>query len=51
MTKAETLLGVYEVDEPAATTAVAHARGEIAIAKLSIRKAVEAVNKAEAQER
>lgn len=49
--KAQALLGVYDVDEQAATAAVTHARGEIAIAKLSIRKAVAGVNKAEEEER
>lgn len=49
--KAEALLGARVVDEPAATEAVSHARGEIAIARLSIRKAKEAVDRAEEEER
>lgn len=49
--KAEALLGVFNVDEAAATPAVSHARGEIAIARLAIRKAREAVNRAEEEER
>ncbi|CAM9933789.1 unnamed protein product [Scytosiphon promiscuus] len=50
--KAEALLGVrVVVDEPAATAAVSHARGEIAIARLSIRKARAAVDRAEEEER
>lgn len=49
--KAQALLSVYDVDVQAATAAVSHARGEIAIAKLSIRKSVEGVNKAEEEER
>ncbi|CAB1101046.1 unnamed protein product [Ectocarpus sp. CCAP 1310/34] len=50
---AEELLGVREalVDEPAATAAVAHARGEVAIARLSVRKAKAAVDRAEEEER
>ncbi|CAM9575627.1 unnamed protein product [Ectocarpus sp. 12 AP-2014] len=50
---AEALLGVREVlvDEPAATAAVAHARGEVAIARLSVRKAKAAVDRAEEEER
>lgn len=49
--KAQALLSVYDVDVQAATAAVSHARGEIAIARLSIRKAVEGVNKAEEEDR
>ncbi|CAM9674948.1 unnamed protein product, partial [Ectocarpus sp. 8 AP-2014] len=50
---AEALLGVREslVDEPAATAGVAHARGEVAIARLSVRKAKAAVDRAEEEER
>lgn len=50
--RAEALLGVrMVVDEPAATAAVSHARGEIAIARLSIRKARAVVDRAEEAER
>lgn len=49
--QAETLLGIRVVDEPAATMAVSRARGEIAIGRLSIRKAKEAVDRAEEEER
>lgn len=49
--KAEELLGVHVVDEPAATAAVSQARGEIAIARLAIRKARMAVDRAEEEER
>lgn len=51
--KTETLLGVHDtmVDEKKATAAVSHARGELAIARLSIRKAKQAVGKAEDEER
>lgn len=49
--KAEALLGVRVVDEPAAVMAVSHARGEIAIARLAIRKAREAVDRAEEEGR
>lgn len=52
--KAEELLGVRHdafVDEPAATVAVSTARGEIAIARLSIRKARASIDRAEEEER
>eukprot|EP00903_Cladosiphon_okamuranus_P016992 g15661.t1 len=52
--RAEALLGVRHdafVDEKAATAAVSTARGEIAIARLSIRKARAAVDRAEEEER
>lgn len=49
--KAEALLGIRVVDEPAAVMAVSHARGEIAIARLAIRKGREAVDRAEEEER
>lgn len=52
--KAEALLGVRRdasIDEPAATAAVSTARGEIAIARLSIRKARASVDRAEEEER
>lgn len=54
MERAEGLLGVRHdafVDEPAATAAVSTARGEIAIGRLSIRKARASVDRAEAEER
>lgn len=51
MDKAESLLSAYSVDEPAATAAIAHAKGEVAIARLSIRKAREVVDRAEEEER
>lgn len=49
--EAEALLGAFIVDEEAAIAAVSHAKGDIAIARLSMRKARETVDKAEAKER
>lgn len=49
--EAEALLGAFIVDEEAAIAAVSHAKGDIAIARLSMRKARETVDKAEAEER
>lgn len=52
--RAETLLSVRHdafVDEPAATAAVSTARGEVAIARLSVRKARASVDRAEEEER
>lgn len=49
--EAEGLLDARVVDEPAATRSVSRARGEIAIARLSIRKARQAADKAEEEAR
>lgn len=48
---AESLLKLHKVDEAAATAAVAHAKGEIAIGRLSMWKAKQGVDRTEEEER